>query len=150
MNEKGFGLSGPTISLVTDGIVWRICGKQKGLPLGAVNLLVLPVVVGCTSLVTALGVTSLAAHTIIKQVCDFQFLCLLSLRLMYQTNRKIRAACDYPLYIPEAVSVFLQVWDFWTQVSQCLNIAANSMVASALGEVRLFDPSVAVSKRSIC
>jgi putative MATE family efflux protein len=66
---------------------------QKGLPLGAVNLLVLPVVVGCTSLVTALGVTALAAHTIIKQV-----------------------------------------WDFWTQVSQCLNIAANSMVASALGE----------------
>ena len=69
--------------------------EQKGLPLGAVNLLVLPVVVGCTSLVTALGVTALAAHTIIKQV-----------------------------------------WDFWTQVSQCLNIAANSMVASALGEVR--------------
>eukprot|EP00208_Stichococcus_sp_RCC1054_P003768 CAMPEP_0206138982 /NCGR_PEP_ID=MMETSP1473-20131121/4236_1 /ASSEMBLY_ACC=CAM_ASM_001109 /TAXON_ID=1461547 /ORGANISM="Stichococcus sp, Strain RCC1054" /LENGTH=520 /DNA_ID=CAMNT_0053532579 /DNA_START=234 /DNA_END=1797 /DNA_ORIENTATION=- len=65
---------------------------QKGLPLGAVNLLVLPVVVGCTSLVTALGVTSLAAHTIVKQV-----------------------------------------WDFWMQVSQSLNISANSMVASALG-----------------
>lgn len=31
--------------------------------------------------------------------------------------------------------VTLQVWDFWTQVSQCLNISANSMVASALGEV---------------
>ena len=45
--------------------------SQKGLPLGAVNLLVLPVVVGCTSLVTALGVTALAAHTIIKQVWDF-------------------------------------------------------------------------------
>lgn len=47
-----------------------MCGvcEQKGLPLGAVNLLVLPVVVGCTSLVTALGVTSLAAHTIVKQV----------------------------------------------------------------------------------
>lgn len=73
----------------------RPAREQKGLPLGAVNLLVLPVVVGCTSLVTALGVTALAAHTIIKQV-----------------------------------------WDFWTQVSQCLNIAANSMVASALGEVR--------------
>lgn len=42
--------------------------EQKGLPLGAVNLLVLPVVVGCTSLVTALGVTALAAHTIVKQV----------------------------------------------------------------------------------
>ena len=42
--------------------------EQKGVPLGAVNLLVLPVVVGCTSLVTALGVTSLAAHTIVKQV----------------------------------------------------------------------------------
>lgn len=41
---------------------------QKGLPLTAVNLLVLPVVVGCTSLVTALGVTALAAHTIVKQV----------------------------------------------------------------------------------
>lgn len=65
---------------------------QKGLPLGAVNLLVLPVVVGCTSLVTALGVTALAAHTIVKQV-----------------------------------------WDFWMQVSQSLNISANSMVASALG-----------------
>lgn len=38
------------------------------MPLGAVNLLVLPVVVGCTSLVTALGVTALAAHTIVKQV----------------------------------------------------------------------------------
>ena len=74
--------------------VFATAHEQKGLPLGAVNLLVLPVVVGCTSLVTALGVTALAAHTIIKQV-----------------------------------------WDFWTQVSQCLNIAANSMVASALGEV---------------
>ena len=78
--------------------------EQKGLPLGAVNLLVLPVVVGCTSLVTALGVTALAAHTIIKQV-----------------------------------------WDFWTQVSQCLNIAANSMVASALGEVRRLPGLAALS-----
>lgn len=71
------------------------------------NLLVLPVVVGCTSLVTALGVTALAAHTIIKQV-----------------------------------------WDFWTQVSQCLNIAANSMVASALGEVRCHSGLVAHSADS--
>lgn len=53
---------------VTDGVT---DGRaQKGLPLTAVNLLVLPVVVGCTSLVTALGVTALAAHTIVKQVCS--------------------------------------------------------------------------------
>ena len=29
----------------------------------------------------------------------------------------------------------VQVWDFWMQVSQSLNISANSMVASALGAV---------------
>lgn len=51
----------------SDSGVVGVC-EQKGLPLGAVNLLVLPVVVGCTSLVTALGVTALAAHTIVKQV----------------------------------------------------------------------------------
>jgi len=59
-----------------------------------VNLLVVPVVIGCTSLVTALGVASLAAHTIIRQI-----------------------------------------WDFWSQLSQCLNISAQTMIAGALGKV---------------
>ena len=67
---------------------------QAGLPLGAVNLLVLPVVIGCTSLVTALGVAALAAHTIVRQI-----------------------------------------WDFWTSISQCLNISAQTMIAGALGKV---------------
>ncbi len=58
------------------------------------NLLVVPVVIGCTSLVTALGVASLAAHTIIRQI-----------------------------------------WDFWSQLSQCLNISAQTMIAGALGKV---------------
>lgn len=68
---------------------------QAGVPLGAVNLLVVPVVIGCTSLVTALGVAVLAAHTIVRQI-----------------------------------------WDFWTQLSQCLNISAQTMIAGALGKVR--------------
>lgn len=35
-----------------------------------------------------------------------------------------------------SLNVVWQVWDFWMQVSQSLNISANSMVASALGSVR--------------
>ena len=66
------------------------------MPLGAVNLLVVPVVIGCTSLVTALGVAALAAHTIIRQI-----------------------------------------WDFWSQLSQCLNISAQTMIAGALGKVTI-------------
>ena len=61
------------------------------------NLLVVPVVIGCTSLVTALGVAALAAHTIVRQI-----------------------------------------WDFWTSVSQCLNISAQTMIAGALGKVSQF------------
>lgn len=44
----------------------------------------------------------------------------------------------------------VQVWDFWMQVSQSLNISANSMVASALGAVGSCSAQCSLQARGRC